>query len=82
MTLPRTKSELLGDFEIFEDQVIGRGESGVLCRGCQRSEGRMVSIKLLSELAHLSPEDLERCREESAAIGILSSTNIIPVIGS
>jgi serine/threonine protein kinase len=82
MIIPRAKSELLGDFEIFEDQVIRRGETGLLCRGCQRSEGRMVSIKLLKEAAHISPEDLQRCREESAAIGVVNSTNIIPVVGS
>ncbi|HVR83081.1 MAG TPA: protein kinase, partial [Planctomycetota bacterium] len=53
-----------------------------LCRGCQRSEGRMVSVKLLSEVAKISPEDLERCQEESAAIGVVNSPNIIPVVGS
>ncbi|HEV3027920.1 MAG TPA: hypothetical protein VG457_10130, partial [Planctomycetota bacterium] len=82
MTFPRTKSELLGDFEIFEDQVIGRGETGILCRGCQRSEGRMVSIQLLTQVAKISPEDLERCQEESAAIGVVNSPHIIPVVGS
>ena len=82
MNLPRTKSELLGDFDIFEDQVIGKGETGVLCRGCQRSEGRMVSIKLLTEVAKIPAEDLRRYREESEAIGVANSSNIIPVVGS
>ncbi|MBV8880239.1 MAG: hypothetical protein JO332_09765, partial [Planctomycetaceae bacterium] len=73
---------VVGDYEVFENQIISRGDSGVLCRGCQRSEGRKVSIKLMSDAVLVSAEDLARCREESAALEAASHENIIPVVGS
>jgi serine/threonine protein kinase len=75
-------SGLLDDFEVHEDQLIGKGETGILCRGRQLSEGRPVAIKLLGESVTASPGELLRCKQEAELIERAENDNVLRVIGS
>ena len=76
------KEESSGDFEIFEDQVIGEGGMGTLLRGRQRSLDRPVAIKLIREAFHARAEFTQRFQREAEILARVDHPNVVRVIGS
>jgi serine/threonine protein kinase len=68
----------IGDYQIV--RRIGSGGVGVVYEGIQKSLGRRVAIKTLTQ-GHLSSH-VSRFRREAKAIAMLHHTNIVKVFGS
>ena len=58
-----------GDFDIYEDQVIGEGGMGILYRARQHSLGRTVAVKVIRDVFTASPEFVQRFRQEVFGTG-------------
>jgi serine/threonine protein kinase len=71
-----------GDFDIFEDQVLGEGGMGTLLRGRQRSLDRPVAIKLIREAFHARPEFVQRFQREAEILARVDHPNVVRVIGT
>lgn len=70
------------DYEILEDQILGQGDTGILCRGRQRSAGRDVLIKLLRREFNADPETAGRLRREAESAGRLRDPSVVQVLGA
>jgi serine/threonine protein kinase len=71
-----------GDFDIFEDQILGEGGMGTLLRGRQRSLDRAVAIKVIREAFHAHPEFLQRFRREGELLAQIDHPNVVQIIGT
>ncbi len=67
----------LGDFRILRE--IGRGGMGVVYEAEQLSLGRRVALKVLPLAATLSPQQLERFKNEARAAATLKHSHIVGV---
>ncbi|HYE97715.1 MAG TPA: protein kinase, partial [Planctomycetota bacterium] len=63
-SVPAYPGDDLGDFEIFEDQVIGEGGMGTLYRGRQKSLNRVVAVKVMRDAYLTDAEFMRRFRRE------------------
>jgi len=70
------------DCEIHEDQVIGKGDTGILCRGRLRTAGRDVLVKLLRDDIAATPERSERLRREAESLDRVREPSVVQVLGT
>lgn len=71
-----------GDFDIYEDQVIGEGGMGILYRGRQHSLGRPVAVKVIRDIFTASPEFVQRFRQEAELLAQVNHPNVVQVFGT
>jgi serine/threonine protein kinase len=71
-----------GDFDIYEDQVIGEGGMGILYRARQRSLGRPVAVKVIRGMFTASPEFVQRFRQEAELLAQVNHANVVQVFGT
>jgi serine/threonine protein kinase/formylglycine-generating enzyme required for sulfatase activity len=71
-----------GDFEIFQDQVLGRGGMGAVYRGRQVSLDRPAAIKVLKKELTDNPEFVKRFHREAALVAKLVDANVVQVFGA
>ena len=80
----KMKGEVWGDFEVFLDDLIGRGGMGVVYRARQISLDRSVAVKVLQPKNDLDPGLMggfvEKFLSESRALGQLNDPRIVHVI--
>src|SRR5258705_11734002 len=72
----------ISDYEIFQDQVLGQGGMGTVCRGRQISLGRDVAIKLLRPDSIDLPEFVQRFRREAELLAQVIDGNVVQVFGA
>jgi serine/threonine protein kinase len=71
-----------GDFDIYEDQIVGEGGMGTLFRGRQRSLDRGVAIKVMREAFAANTELSQRFRREAELLAQVDCPNVIQVYGT
>ena len=71
-----------GDFDIYEDQIVGEGGMGTLYRGRQRSLDRGVAIKVMREAFASNTELSQRFRREAELLAQVDCPNVIQVYGT
>jgi serine/threonine protein kinase len=71
-----------GDFEIYEDQILGEGGMGTLHRGRQISLGRPVAIKVIRGILTGSPEYVQRFRREAELLAEVNDPSVVQVFGT
>jgi serine/threonine protein kinase len=71
-----------GDFDIYEDQVIGEGGMGILYRARQHSLGRPVAAKVIRDAFTASPEFVQRFRQEAELLAQVNHPNVVQVFGT
>jgi serine/threonine protein kinase len=71
-----------GDFDIYEDQVIGEGGMGILYRARQHSLGRPVAVKVIRDVFTASPEFVQRFRQEAELLAQVNHPNVVQVFGT
>jgi len=72
----------VGDFDIYEDQVIGEGGMGTLYRGKQRSLGRAVAIKVIRGILTANPDCIQRFRREAELLAQVNDASVVQVFGT
>jgi serine/threonine-protein kinase len=72
----------MGDFEIFEDQILGEGGMGTLYRGRQHSLGRPVAVKVIREAFTSSAEFVQRFRREAELLAQVNDPSVVQVFGT
>jgi predicted Ser/Thr protein kinase len=80
--LGAVKEEDTGDFDVFEDQVLGEGGMGTLLTGRQRSLDRSVAIKVIREAFHTHPDFIQRFLREAEMLARVDHPNVVRVIGT
>ncbi len=80
--LSAVKEEDTGDFDIYEDQVLGEGGMGTLLTGRQRSLDRPVAIKVIREAFHTHPDFIQRFQREAEMLARVDHPNVVRVIGT
>ena len=76
------QTEKIGDFEIFKDQLLGKGAWGEVYRGRQVSLERPVAVKILKKELSADEEFVRRFMREAKCIAQLIDENIIQVYGA
>lgn len=79
MVLPFVRNGVFEEFEVHEDRIVLRSETGILCRGCRRAQGGAVVIKLPDE--DVSDEILRSCRREALVFEQHPHECILGVLG-
>ena len=72
----------MSDYEIHEDQVLGEGGMGTVCRGRQISLDRLVAIKIIRNELTDTPTYVERFRREAELLGQVIDGNVVQVFGA
>jgi len=72
----------MSDYEIHEDQVLGEGGMGTVCRGRQISLDRQVAIKIIRNELTDTPTFVERFRREAELLGQVIDGNVVQVFGA
>ncbi|HLY10297.1 MAG TPA: serine/threonine-protein kinase [Planctomycetota bacterium] len=80
--LPGLPPDEPGDFDIYEDQVIGEGGMGILYRARQHSLGRPVAVKVIRDAFTASPEFVQRFRHEAELLAQVNHPNVVQVFGT
>jgi serine/threonine protein kinase len=80
--LPGLPPDEPGDFDIYEDQVIGEGGMGILYRARQHSLGRPVAVKVIRDAFTASPEFVQRFRQEAELLAQVNHPNVVQVFGT
>ena len=75
-------TEQWDDFEIYLDEVIGKGGMGTVYRGRQISLDRTVAIKVLNEDLLEDDQFIKRFQREGMVMGKLSNPHIVQVLGA
>ncbi len=76
-----SNTRVWGDYEVFMDQVLGRGGMGAVYRGRQVSVDRPVAIKVLKkELAN--GDFIKRFQREATLLARLIDSHIVQVFGA
>ncbi|MDI6733401.1 MAG: SUMF1/EgtB/PvdO family nonheme iron enzyme [Planctomycetota bacterium] len=76
------ETEIIGDFEIFKDKLLGKGAWGEVYRGRQVSLERPVAVKILKKELSQDEEFVRRFMREAKCIAQLINENIIQVYGA
>ena len=74
--------ETWGDFEIYTDQLIGKGGWGEVYKGKQVSLNRTVAIKILKEELTRDKDFVRRFHREAECLAKLADEHIIQVYGA
>jgi serine/threonine protein kinase len=74
--------EVIGDFEIYKDELLGKGAWGEVYRGKQVSLDRPVAVKILKKDLSQDEEFVRRFLREAKCIAKLINENIIQVYGA
>ncbi|HZE98159.1 MAG TPA: serine/threonine-protein kinase, partial [Planctomycetota bacterium] len=82
MAVPFVKAGLFEEFEVHEDRVIHKDESGVLCRGCRRSEGGAVAIKIMHPGSVIPERLLRIARKEAGIFEHQPDEHVLSVVGT
>ncbi len=72
----------MSDYEIHEDQVLGEGGMGTVCRGRQISLDRPVAIKIIRNDLTDTPTYVERFRREAELLGQVIDGHVVQVFGA
>src|SRR5690349_24306922 len=72
----------MSDYEIHEDQVLGEGGMGTVCRGRQISLDRPVAIKIIRHHLTETPTYVERFRREAELLGQVIDGHVVQVFGA
>jgi len=72
----------MSDYEIHEDQVLGEGGMGTVCRGRQISLDRPVAIKIIRNDLTDTPTYVERFRHEAELLGQVIDGHVVQVFGA
>jgi serine/threonine-protein kinase len=67
------------DYELVGDGAGVRGGAGVVYKARQRRLNRLVAVKTIGAGRQVSPQDLQRFRNEAETLGALSHPQIVPV---
>jgi len=71
--------ETWGDFEVYPDQVLGRGGMGSVYRGRQISLDRPVAIKVLKRELCEDPEFVKRFHREASLLARITHPNVLQI---
>ncbi|MEK7448564.1 MAG: serine/threonine-protein kinase, partial [Planctomycetota bacterium] len=71
--------QTIGDFELYEDQLIGKGAWGEVFKGRQVSLDRPVAIKILKKELTTDEDFVKRFRREASVLAKLVDEHIIQV---
>ncbi|MFA5793768.1 MAG: SUMF1/EgtB/PvdO family nonheme iron enzyme [Candidatus Brocadiia bacterium] len=71
----------IGDFEVFKDELLGKGAWGEVYRGRQISLDRPIAIKILKKDMTQDADFVRRFRKEAETIAKIIDENIIQVYG-
>lgn len=74
--------EIWGDFEVYRDQLIGKGGWGEVYKGRQISLNRSVAIKILKEELTRDRDFVRRFHREAECLAKLADEHIIQVYGA
>jgi serine/threonine protein kinase/formylglycine-generating enzyme required for sulfatase activity len=72
----------MSDYEIHEDQILGEGGMGTVCRGRQISLDRPVAIKIIRSDLTDTPTYVERFRREAELLGQVIDGHVVQVFGA
>jgi formylglycine-generating enzyme required for sulfatase activity/predicted Ser/Thr protein kinase len=72
----------MSDYEIHEDQILGEGGMGTVCRGRQISLDRQVAIKIIRHDLTETPTYVERFRREAELLGQVIDGHVVQVFGA
>lgn len=72
---------VIGDFEVYKDQLLGKGAWGEVYVGKQISLNRPIAIKILKKDMAQDAEFVRRFRKEGETLAKLVDENIIQVYG-
>ncbi|MBI4565847.1 MAG: SUMF1/EgtB/PvdO family nonheme iron enzyme [Planctomycetes bacterium] len=70
------------DYEIYEDQVLGQGGMGTICRGRQISLNRPVAIKFIRLDSANGPELVHRFRREAELLAQIVDAHVVQIFGA
>jgi serine/threonine protein kinase/formylglycine-generating enzyme required for sulfatase activity len=73
---------MMSDYEIHEDQILGEGGMGTVCRGRQISLDRVVAIKIIRNDLTDTPTYVERFRREAELLGQVIDGHVVQVFGA
>ncbi|MFH1229977.1 MAG: SUMF1/EgtB/PvdO family nonheme iron enzyme [Planctomycetota bacterium] len=76
------QTSIIGDFEVYKEQLLGKGAWGEVYRGRQISLERPVAVKILKKDLSLDEEFVRRFMREAKCIAQLVDENIIQVYGA
>lgn len=75
-------TQILGDFELDKEQLIGKGAWGEVYKGKQISLEREVAIKILKQELTQDDDFVRRFHREASCLAKLTSEHIIQVYGA
>ncbi|HEY3225464.1 MAG TPA: protein kinase, partial [Planctomycetota bacterium] len=79
---PVSKTRIWGDYEVYLDQVIGRGGMGAVYRGRQISLNRNVAVKILRKDITSSEDAVRRFQREAGLLANLIDSHVVQVYGA
>jgi len=79
---PVSKTRIWGDYEVYLDQIIGRGGMGAVYRGRQISLNRNVAVKILRKDLTSSEESIRRFQREAGLLANLIDSHVVQVYGA
>jgi predicted Ser/Thr protein kinase len=76
-----TDKELFGDFEVYLDQLLGKGGMGMVFRGRQLSLHRPCAIKVMNRELADDQYLVDRFKREGVLLGRLADPHIVQIYG-
>ncbi|GMV15533.1 MAG: hypothetical protein AMXMBFR56_37570 [Polyangiaceae bacterium] len=75
---PHSGHVIAGRYEL--GSIIGRGGHGLVWKARDRDTGRLVAVKMLTDVAAKDPQQVERLRREQLALVKLAGTSAVELI--
>ncbi len=75
---PHSGHVIAGRYEL--GSIIGRGGHGLVWKAKDRESGRLVAVKMLTDVAAKDPQQVERLRREQIALVKLAGTSAVELI--